>query len=367
MKKKFLELCLSPDLGGLELYVQRLAKFLEDKIELTVVLNENYKLAKNFKENSQNYIGIKKKPKLYIFSTAKKIANIIDNNQIDLIHIHWTKDLPLAVLAKLISKKKPKLVQSRHMTMTRFKNDLYHRFLYKNTDLLITVTNQLKKQVEKFIPKDIRPKVITSYIGAKVPSKISKEKKDTLIKKYALAKCFTVGIIGRIEKEKGQYLLIDAIKQLKEKNLEVQALIVGHAMEKIYLEKLKEDIKKNDFENNIIFTGFTNEVQNLMQICDAIVLATNKETFGLVLIEAMQCGVCTISTKNGGPLEIIDNKENGLFFNPNNSTDLSLKLEEIIIKKELRLNLAQEGKKKALSIFEEKKQFDEIFNILKGV
>ena len=71
--------------------------------------------------------------------------------------------------------------------------------------------------------------------------------------------------------------------------------------------------------NNIIFTGFTSEVQNLMQVCDVIVLATHKETFGLVLIEAMHCNIAVIGSDSGGPTEIIENSKSGLLFKSENS------------------------------------------------
>ena len=62
---------------------------------------------------------------------ALKLAKFIDNNDIDIIHFHWTRDIATVILAKLISKKNPNVLQSRHMTMTRFKDDFYHNFLYK--------------------------------------------------------------------------------------------------------------------------------------------------------------------------------------------------------------------------------------------
>jgi hypothetical protein len=81
----------------------------------------------------------------------------------------------LAIMGKLLSKRSPKVVQSRHMSMTRFKNDFYHRFLYKNLDSILAVTQQVKTQIERFIPADIRPPTEVLYIGAEQPTLISSE------------------------------------------------------------------------------------------------------------------------------------------------------------------------------------------------
>lgn len=365
MNRNIMQLCLSPDLGGLELYVQKISTFLNSKVNVTAVINEKGKLTTAFKENNLKYITINKPSKIPLL-TAKKLAKIIDKNNIDVIHIHWTKDIPLAVLAKLFSQRKPKLVQSRHMTMTRFKSDFYHKFLYKNIDMMIAVTRQVKEQIKKYIPSDVCPKVQTLYIGAKTPTVITDEEKTKLKAKYGL-KNFTVGIVGRIEDGKGQYLLIDAIKQLKEKSIDAQALIVGHAMTENYLNSLKESIKKDGIEENIIFTGFTTQVQKLMQICDVIVLATHKETFGLVLIEAMQCGTAVMGSNSGGPLEIIEDTHSGLLFESKNSSDLSQKIEQLIQNTQLKDTLAKQGQFRAQEMFEEQKQFEDIFSLLKGL
>ena len=66
-------------------------------------------------------------------------------------------------------------------------------------------------------------------------------------------------------------------------------------------------------ETSIFLLGNTSreEVKNLMQMCDVFVLTSKKETFGVVLIEAMSCGKPVISTKSGGP-EYIINQNNGI-------------------------------------------------------
>lgn len=362
--KKILELCLSPDAGGLELYMVRASHYLHERTDVISVISENSKLEQYYKGTCYKYVKIKKYPTLLSFLSAKKLARIIDDEKIDVLHLHWTKDIPVAVLAKKLSSNKPKLVQTRNMTMTRFKDDFYHRWLYKNMDLILPVTYQVKEQLEKFIPSDIRPKIEVLYMGAETPIFITEDEKRELETKYALCDAFVVGIVGRIEEAKGQYLVIDAVKKLLDKGLHVKCLIVGHAMEESYLEKLKNDVKQADIEEKIIFTGFTREAQKLMQLCDCLVLATEKETFGLVLIEAMACGITVIGTNNAGPLEIIDDEKTGLLFERANSESLAKKIEFLLQNPEQQKIIAQAGKIKANDIFESKKQFEKLYEIL---
>ncbi|VFQ42597.1 glycosyltransferase family 4 protein [Desulfoluna butyratoxydans] len=364
MNQHILQLCLSPDLGGLELYALRLSTFLAPEVNLTCIVSEAGRLKGAFDKAGVPCIPIRKPPKLWPFHAARIIAGIIDEEDIDVIHIHWTKDIPLAVLAKLLSRKKPKLVQSRHMTMTRFKGDVYHKFLYKHMDMMIAVTRQVQEQIEAYVPADVRPNVETHYIGAKTPQPIDEGQKQALRAQYALGTSFTVGVVARIEEGKGQYLLIDAIKQLKKQGMDVKALLVGDAMTDLYLEDLKAGLKRDGLESNIVFTGFITNVQELMQTCDVVVLPPEEETFGMVLIEAMKCGVPVIGSNRGGPLEIIEDGRSGLLFESLDSRDLADKIGYLYTHGEERDQMAREGCKRASDCFDEEAQFQEMLDVL---
>ncbi|MDQ1297805.1 MAG: L-malate glycosyltransferase [Campylobacterota bacterium] len=364
MGKKVGELCLSPDLGGLELYMMRASRYLSEQGECISVINEKGKLKSYYDDTTYRYFTLKRHNVFLAWLTARDLAHIIDDEAIDVLHVHWTKDLPTAVIAKLLSKRKPKVVQSRHMTMTRFKDDVYHRFLYRNLDLMLAVTHQVKSQIEKFIPASIRPKVETLYIGAEQPAIISEEEKKDRREQLGLADSFTVGIVGRIEPQKGQWVVIDAIEKLIKRGIDARALIIGHAMSEEYLGILQKEIVMRGLRDRVIFTGFTREAQTMMQLCDVMVLATENETFGLVLIEAMMCGVCVMGSDSGGPLEIIDDGVTGVLFKTFDADDLTDKLALLYEDSELRRNYALKGKEKALHVFESQRQFERLEYVL---
>jgi L-malate glycosyltransferase len=355
--KKICELCLSPDLGGLELYMMRASRYLGD--QCISVINEKGKLKSYYEDTSYHYATLKRRNVFLSWLNARKLASIIDDEAIDVLHLHWTKDLPLAIMGKLLSKRRPKVVQSRHMTMTRFKDDFYHRFLYKNLDRMLAVTHQVKTQIEKFIPSDIRPVTEVLYIGAEQPTLISQEERAERRRQLGLNDSFTVGIVGRIEEPKGQHIVLEAVKSLHQNRINAKALIVGHAMDEAYLQKLQ-----NDYADVAVFTGFTREAQTIMQLCDVMVLATENETFGLVLIEAMMCGVCVVASSSGGPLEIIDDGINGLLFKTFDSSDLAEKLTMLCQDNVFKETFAEAGRAKALEVFESEKQFVELKKIL---
>ena len=355
-----LEFCLSPDLGGLELCVIDYFKYFQTQINTKLIVAPNKKIDQHV--NDKNKYTIKRN-KLFPIFPALKLAKFIDKNNIDIIHFHWTRDIATVVLARVLSNKKPKLIQSRHMTMTRFKDDFYHKWLYKNISMIHAVTYQVKTQLEKFIPEDIRPKIEMVYLGVNESTFNNKEILK-LKEQYNLKDEFLVGIVGRIEEGKGQYLLIDAIAKLS--HLNIKALIVGHTMDDSYILKLKNKIKDLNIENKIIFTGFTKNVNEHMRLCDITVLATPKETFGLVVIESMINKTPVIATANGGPLEIIDDNHDGLLFN-RTSEDLANKIELLYHDKNLKDQLSKNGYEKVKNSFNKdiqmKKMYDTLFEI----
>lgn len=347
--KNILEVCLSPDFGGLEVHVRDFTKFLGVK----AVLNPKGRLAQEFKKNSMHFETIDR----YSFL---KLAKIIDENSIDVIHLNWTKDIPLAVLAKLISKKKPKIIQTRNMHMTRFKDDFYHKFLYKNIDTIVGISAKVSEQLNKFIPSDVRPKIITWYSGVPKPTIITKEKKQELKNSFGLKDEFVVCIVARVEEAKGQHIVLEAVEKLRSNGIKAKALIVGHYMHKEYFDNL---VKKYP---NDIFTGFASNANELIQISDCKVMATRNETFGMAIMDAMRCGVCVLGSDSGGPLESITHMQTGLHFKTMDSDDLFEKLKLIANNSELKNTLAKAGEKKADKEYDSVTQFGKLKEILEG-
>ena len=355
--KNILEICLSPDLGGLELCVIDNFNYFSEKTLSYICVAPGSKLDSYLEDNNKYRL---KRNKFFPLIPALKLAKFIDDQEIDLIHFHWTKDIVTVVLAKLFSQRKLQVVQSRHMTMTRFKSDIYHKWLYKNIDLIHAVTYQVKEQLKKFIPQNIQPRIEMVYLGVSEPH-INYNKVKELQKKYEIKDDFVIGMVGRIEEGKGQYLLIEAISKLQYSNVKV--LIVGSAMSNEYLLELKEKVKKLDIEDKVIFTGFTKDVNEYIQLCDVTVLATPKETFGLVVIESMVNSVPVIATDNGGPLEIIENGISGLLFD-RSSNDLMKKIAMLYEDRVLKAKIATNSYKHVKNMFDKEKQMNKLYEVI---
>ncbi len=123
------------------------------------------------------------------------------------------------------------------------------------------------------------------------------------------------------------------------------ALIVGHEMKPGYRDTLKQQAESLDVLDHIIFQDFTPAPQQLMQVCDCVILASGQETFGLVLPEAMRAGVAVIGSNSGGVPEIIDHEKTGLLFETKNTGDLYQQVERLFLNPEFQEQNSTTGKR----------------------
>lgn len=363
---KILEVCMSKGFGGLELYVLKVAKFLKDNnYDSNVLARTNSFMANKLKDNNISNKTFSSVFHLFPLFSAFKLANYIRSNEIDVLHVHWGKDLLFVVLAKVFSRRKVKLIYTRHMALTRKKDDFYHRFLYRNVDAYLTITQELSTVAENYLPLD-KSKIHLIYHG--VPAVENNQidcpayLKDSGLNESA----FRLVIFGRIEKGKGQHLLINAVKDLKNKGLNIQLAIIGHIMDKDYFNSLQADINLNKLKNNIFYLGFHSNPTSIMPCFDAVILATKCETFGLVLPEAMRAGVAVIGSNCGGVPEIITHEKTGLLFETENVDDLITQLLKIVSNHEYCEELAKAGKEEADERFSEEKHFNRLIEIFES-
>ena len=246
------------------------------------------------------------------------------NNKIDLIHVHnatagnaalWFKNnfnIPYCITEhssayarNLVSKKKIK----------NFRN------IYENSALNIAVSQVFSKLLENIFNLNFQyiPNVVDTNYFKNNAVKIEKTN-------------FKFINIANVNKNKNQKLLIQSFYKAFNNNVGIKLDIYGSGPE---LQNLNKEIKRLKLENQVALHGFASRevVLQALQNSDAFVLSSEYETFGVVLIEAMSCGLPVISTKCGGPESIIINDKLGLLVEKNNVNALSNGMNDILNKK----------------------------------
>ncbi|MDD1428906.1 glycosyltransferase family 4 protein [Dolichospermum sp. ST_sed9] len=123
-----------------------------------------------------------------------------------------------------------------------------------------------------------------------------------------------IGIVGRLQRWKGMHVLLAAMPQVLQKYPHAHCVVVGgkHDLEPDYEELLHKQIVDLQLSDRVIMAGLQRNVPEWVQAMDIFVHASDKEPFGIVIIEAMALGKPVIAGNAGGPTEIITDGVNGL-------------------------------------------------------
>jgi glycosyltransferase involved in cell wall biosynthesis len=122
-----------------------------------------------------------------------------------------------------------------------------------------------------------------------------------------------IGVVGRLQRWKGMHTAIDAMPAVRAARPEAHLVIVGgaHDTEPRYGDELRALAAARGVADAVTFAGFQQDVPRWMQAMDVIVHASDREPFGIVVIEAMALGKPVIAGSAGGPAEIITDGEHG--------------------------------------------------------
>ncbi|MEH2168413.1 MAG: glycosyltransferase family 4 protein [Nostoc sp.] len=123
-----------------------------------------------------------------------------------------------------------------------------------------------------------------------------------------------IGIVGRLQRWKGMHVLVQAMPKILQKYPNAHCVVVGgkHDLEPDYENFLKAEITALGLKDQVIMAGLQRNIPEWVQAMDVFVHASDKEPFGIVIIEAMALGKPVIAGSAGGPTEIITDGMNGL-------------------------------------------------------
>lgn len=175
-------------------------------------------------------------------------------------------------------------------------------------------------------------------------------------------KLLFVGGLDKAHYFKGLDVLFKALNGLKGDKWRLN--IVGSGDLKKYYRHLTEKFKINE---KVVFKGSISE-DNLIkeyQNADLFILPSinSNEAFGLVLIEAMACGVPIIATDLPGVRKVFSNNKEGLLARPGDSNDLRDKIQELLKDKNRLGDMGKAGRKLALNKYSEDKIKDKYENL----
>jgi glycosyltransferase involved in cell wall biosynthesis len=226
----------------------------------------------------------------------------------------------LGVLAKHVGWRAFKLIYSQHMMTGSDKLDWFHRWEYRHFDAWITPARWLSEQVQRktVVPAD-RIHVIPYGIEL---DRFTEPRLDQNAARRRLALPAGVplaGILGRLDRGKRQDTVVRALARVRRAGHDLHLAIVGaktRGEETGYAESVYRLVDELGLDSYVHFLPHQDQPQDAYAALDVFVLASEGETYGMVVIEALASGLPVIASASGGPVEQITPERNGLLFPP---------------------------------------------------
>ncbi len=172
-----------------------------------------------------------------------------------------------------------------------------------------------------------------------------------------------VSTIGRLDTQKGQIYLLEAAATVLKTLPDTHFLIVGDGPDQ---DMLKAAAKQGGIEQNVIFTGFRDDVPALLAMSDLVAMPSLWEGLPLALLEAMNLNKAVIGTAAPGIEEVIQEGETGFLIPTKNASALADKLIVLLQDPQLTARMGQNAGEasKQYDIHHSVKRLSEIYTQL---
>lgn len=148
----------------------------------------------------------------------------------------------------------------------------------------------------------------------------------------------TVLFVGRLDRQKGPFILLAAVKGILQAHDNVHVLFVGDGPLR---NPLHDWVREHNLAANIHFAGQQREIESFYQAADCLVLPSRWEGMPNVVLEAMAAGKPVITTTVEGTRDLISNHVNGLLIPPESPQELAAKLTMLLTDPDQAANLGK--------------------------
>ena len=338
MKKKIFLVLPNLTIGGAEkVYIEIVNNIDKNKFKVyLVVFSSEDNVLRKLINNDINVINLNKKSvksgiitffkNLYIFKPDIVMSSIIHLN------------IAMAVL-KIFFPKKTKLIcrnsnfysEIIKLTKYSFLTNYLYKLFYKKIDYFIFISQEQKKDfLSLFYIPEKKTKVINNPLNfSEIISKSKAKYQEDLFIENGL----NFVVCGSFKYQKGFDIMIDAIKNVKEKNIRV--LILGSGF-KHRVDEIKFKINSFKLENKIKLLGLVDNVFPYFKNADAIIIPSRFEGCCNVLIEALCLQKPVICTPAPGLAKELFYESKGVFMSKNISSKSLLEEIEKFLEKKIK-------------------------------
>ena len=187
--------------------------------------------------------------------------------------------------------------------------------LLRRADAFVAVSSDIQNEfVEQGVRASQKIHRIPNSVDVSLFRPVTESEKGEIRQKLGIPeKASLVVYTGRLVSYKGLPLLLKVWERILKRHPTAFLLLVGGGSLDIHNceRELRDFVQTRNLQGGVSFAGEVHDVHSYLQAADIFVFPTEKEAFGISLIEAMACGLPVIATAVGGLKDILEHRRNG--------------------------------------------------------
>ncbi len=286
---------------------------------------------------------------------AWRLRRLIHERQVQLVHAHMYAGAAGSVLA-LAGSGLP-LVRTEHSEAGwrgRWAT-LVGRLAYRRTAHIIAVSGPIR---QRLVERDGVPAERVTVIPCAMPEDSLPQPAPALPEQ--LRGRPLVGVVARLEPEKGVDVLLRAAPRILDHRPECAFMVVGDGPQRATLEA---QAARLGLGSHVHFLGFRPDVRALLPLLEVLVVPSLSEGAPLVILEAMAAGVPVVASAVGGIPDQIRHDQQGLLVPPGNDAALAAAALSLLEDPALARRYGEAGRRKV----EQECQFEEMVDRIEGI
>ena len=338
--------CLGKGLGR---YTEKLIKYLE-KIDnnnqyYILLRKENWN---DYQPNNKNFKKVLADYRWYTINEQVMMPVIMKRLGIDLMHFtHFNvpffyKGKFIVTIHDLILTKYPtQRATTLGPIIYKIKHFGYQTIIksaIKRAKAVIAVSKYTKEEIEEHFSV-VSKKIFVTHEGVD-PLVIDKQDSQKVLQKYKIDKPYIV-YVGNVYPHKNIEGLINAYQIILRDHPDLKVVLVGK--HDYFFQQIKDLVEEKNLENNIIFTGFVDDIDlpHIYKQARLYCFPSFCEGFGLPALEALYSGIPVVASDNSCLPEVLGKA--AVYFNPNNITEMANKIKYVLENNEVSTEIIRRG------------------------
>lgn len=306
-----------------------------------------------------------------------ELGKLMRAQSYDLVHTHAPVASVLGrVAAKLAGVKR--IVYTAHGfyfhdEMPRPKYALYHGIEKSVAQITDRILVQSQEDFDTAVTTGLASAAKVRYLGNGIDLRrfditaLSEERRTALRKELRVppSRGPILGITGRITEEKGFSELVEAMSLLRDDFPEAHLIVIGGQLSTerdAFQDRLVDFIGEHGLDSRVTFTGFRNDVQDLLGLLDLFVLPSYREGLPRSVLEAMGMELPVVATRIRGCREAVVDQVTGLLVPARDSRALKRAISQILSDRDLAARFGKAGRERVVSTFDEQFVFARLEN-----